>query len=62
MGSKFAASIIFKFYFADFFSGRRASSNGAGCIVASIGTARYKREKKYAPSCRVLPIHGDIAY
>jgi hypothetical protein len=24
--------------------------------------ARYKRKKKYAPSCSVLPIHGDIAY
>jgi hypothetical protein len=46
MGSKFAASIIFKFYFADFFSGRRASPNDAGSFGASISSARYKREEK----------------
>jgi len=62
MGSKFAASIISKFYIADFFSVRSASPNNAGLFGASIGSARYKREKKYAPSCRVLPIHEDIAY
>ncbi len=28
----------------------------------SVGSGRYKREKKYAPNCCVLPIHEDIAY
>jgi hypothetical protein len=50
MGSKFAASIISKFYIADFFSVRSASPNNAGLFGASIGSARYKREKKYAPA------------
>jgi hypothetical protein len=62
MGSTFAASIFSKFYFEDFFSARRASPTNAGRFGASIGLARYKREKKYAPSCRVLPIHEDITY
>jgi hypothetical protein len=52
MGSKFAASIIFKFYFADFFSGRRASPNDSGSFGALIGNARHKREKKI---CAELP-------
>ncbi len=52
MGSKFAASIIFKFYFADFFSGGRASPNDAGSFGASIGSAQYKRENKI---CAELP-------
>ncbi len=63
MGSKFAASIICKFYIADFFSVRSASPINAGWFGTSIGSALYTKEKKkYAPSCRVLPIHGDIAY
>ncbi len=48
--------------FCGFFSVCRASPNDAGWFGASICSVRYKREKKYAPSCRVLPIHGDIAY
>ncbi len=46
MGSKFSASIISKFYLADFFSVRRASANDAGWFSASIGKARYKEEEK----------------
>ncbi len=52
----------FQVLFRGFFSVRRVSPNYAGGFCASIGSARYKIEKQYAPSCRVLPINGDIAY
>ncbi len=44
--SEFAACIISKFYFADFFSVRRVSPSNAVWFGASIGSGRCKREKK----------------
>jgi hypothetical protein len=44
--SEFAASINFKFYFADFFSFHGASPSNAGWLGASIGNARCKRERE----------------
>ncbi len=62
MRYNFAASIISKFYFPDFFPLPRASPDNAGWFGASIGSARYKIEKNHVPSCRVLPICEVIAY
>ncbi len=46
MQYNFAASIICKFYFADFFPHPRASPNNAGWFGGSIGNEHYKGEKK----------------
>ncbi len=58
--NSFAASIISKFYFADFVF--LLPAHKTGWFGASIGSARCKREKKHVPSCRLLPICEDIAY
>ncbi len=59
--SKFAASIIFKFNFADFFLFTAHRLITQDDSVRQL-VMRVVKERKKVPSCLVLPIPEDIAY
>jgi hypothetical protein len=60
MWSKFAASIIFQFYFADFFFLSRCIAYICRMISCVNRQCTLQKRKKYAPSFRVLPIHVGL--